>query len=129
MKKPKLAYLMAVDDVIEDKTTKKLTFIGVFQRVSIQKSIGFTYINFVIVGRMVDVPMGNMHVEAQLLDHKGGVVASATATGNITTAIANIRIYMNNVKLEKTGIYSYQLLYEGEVYKTPDSIINVEAVD
>jgi hypothetical protein len=125
--KPTLAYLIATDSVIQDSTSNKYSYIGIFQQIKIPKTIGFYYADFAIVGRISNIKIGKISARIEIIGPDKQLLSRAELNGNIDSNEANLRANFNGIKFAQLGTYTYRLIYDGITYGD-ETVNKIEAI-
>ena len=125
MSKPKLAYLFAVDQAIQDRESNKYSYIGQFQTININRETGFYYADFSIVGRVYDISQGEITARIEILGPDGSIFSKVDLSGTAESNQTHLQGVFNSLKFSEEGDYIFRFVYKDEVYTVPGNTIKV----
>ena len=108
-----LSYLLCAEKVIRDETSKKFTYIDVFSKVFFPSNSEKITHFFFVVGRVLSVKAGAIHVIILIKHSDGSIIASEDLSGNIQDGDLEISAFFKLVEINKPGRYFLKAVVNG----------------
>lgn len=112
--------MVACSSIIRDETSKKFTYVDVFQALVIPKGIDSYPLFFAVGGRLLGVQPGLANVVLKLQYEDGEVLANSKLSGEVLGGDLDVSARFDLVPITKAGKYYIKVEYNGVAIQDND---------
>lgn len=105
MEKNEIAYLFTVDTLIRDELTKKPSYIGAFELLTIPKDQNELIYSFLVVGKILNVEAGHLEAKIRLLDKDKNELRNSSVSGEVGAGDVDVSALFQFIKFTEPGRY------------------------
>ena len=115
MSDPKINYMIAAGNVIQDANTRKWSYIDIFNTVKILKGQDVSYQSFFVAGRINNVASGDAKDYVEITDPDNKQFAKVELTGRFDEGDAYFVALFPLMQFKIVGRYYFHFRHEGKL--------------